>query len=300
MVNTKIVLFVKVCFALQIVLNNGGIPDFCEIGDFKCTESQIQKPKTTIAFLKTHKCASNSISNILLRYAFKQNLTVVLPDHGHDMMTNGKKTTGFSKNLIEDTTWFKAGLRPQILALHSFWDNFTAVEEVMKMSGENPILMTIFRDPVEVLISLWDYSNYETRAEMTLDKFFGENRHLSSKLSNKFQVLKRPLFNDFGAPFITSDESIERKITEIDNKFHLVMIVEEFDASMVLLKKVLNWNYEDLVSLKLNSRVSSKKSKISESTRTKIKMWLKDDYKLYNHFRAVLSIDLITCLCFEF
>ena len=245
------------------------------------------KPKTTVAFLKTHKCATDTIQNILFRYAYYHNLTVVLPDTGEDIGF-GKVIRGFSKNVIKDTTWFKAGLKPQILAVHTVWNNIDAVVEVMKLSDENPILFTILRDPVEVLISTWDYFGYSDGSDLTLDKFFGENKHLS-KLSPKFRWLKRVLFNDFGVPYDANEATIEAKIKEIDKKFHLVMIVEEFDESMVLLKNLLNWPFEDIVSMKLNARVSSKKSIISESTRVTAKKWLNDEYKLYDHFNAKLK-----------
>ena len=50
----------------------------------------ICKPKRKIGFLKTHKCASSSIQNVLMRFVIKNKLNVVLPGKtnlnffGHD------------------------------------------------------------------------------------------------------------------------------------------------------------------------------------------------------------------------
>ena len=44
------------------------------------------------------------------------------------------------------------------------------------------------------------------------------------------------------------------KIDEAQKKFGLVMIAEQFDESLVLMKDLLCWEFEDITSLKLNGR----------------------------------------------
>ena len=39
--------------------------------------------KTNIGFLKTHKCASSSVQNILMRFGLKNELNFVLPSAGN-------------------------------------------------------------------------------------------------------------------------------------------------------------------------------------------------------------------------
>lgn len=40
-------------------------------------------PQTHIIFMKTHKCASSSIQNILMRYAYENDLLLVMPGVGN-------------------------------------------------------------------------------------------------------------------------------------------------------------------------------------------------------------------------
>ena len=97
---------------------------------------QQNEPRTSVAFLKTHKCGSTTIQNILFRYAYKHNLTAVLPETGvyigYDT-GNNREYHGFSEKAVKDTTWYKGGLKPQILAVHSVWKNLSEVQSFMKI-----------------------------------------------------------------------------------------------------------------------------------------------------------------------
>lgn len=92
---------------------------------------------------------------------------------------------------------------------------------------------------------------------------------------------------DFGLEpeYFDNDTAIQSKIDEIESTFDLVLLTEEFDASMVLLKDLLCWDYADMTSLKLNAQKSSSKSKLSAMGREKLSSWMAADYKLYNHFQ---------------
>ena len=79
-----------------------------------------EEPRTKVAFLKTHKTASTTIQNILFRYAYKNNLTLVLPDSGNYFGANG-----LSLKSVEDTTWYRAKIQPDIFCIHSVWSKAT-------------------------------------------------------------------------------------------------------------------------------------------------------------------------------
>jgi hypothetical protein len=58
------------------------------------------------------------------------------------------------------------------------------------------------------------------------------------------------ILSDFGVPVgrLDSEAAARAKITDIENEFDLVMIMERFDESLVLLRRQLCWNFEDMVS----------------------------------------------------
>ena len=135
------------------------------------------------------------------------------------------------------------------------------------------------------------YQKYQK--SISIDDFFKLN--LNPKFiqvhHNEFS-LKHVLLHEFGLPLGATDEMVDKKIKEIDETFDLVMVVEHFDKSMVLLKNLLQWNFEDVSSLKLNTVPKNMKSKISNSTRTKMRKWFEADYKLYDHFKTKLERNL--------
>ena len=79
---------------------------------------------------------------------------------------------------------------------------------------------------------------------------------------------------------------LQNLISKIDQTFDLIMIVEDFNESMVLLKNGLSWNYEDLLSVKLNVHNEMTKSIISERAKNSLRKWLKESYIFYDYFKV--------------
>ena len=78
-------------------------------------------------------------------------------------------------------------------------------------------------------------------------------------------------------------------VTEIEETFELVMMVEHFEESIVFLKQLLCWEYDDLVYLKLNAHKKGEKSTLSPEAQEKLRKWLKPDQMLYDHFKALFE-----------
>ena len=94
---------------------------------------------------------------------------------------------------------------------------------------------------------------------------------------------------DLGLDQVEEEEMVKQKIDEVENKFNLVMIAEKFDESLVLMRDLLCWDFEDITSLKLNGRKENTKKALNETTREHLRKYLKSDYQLYNHFKAIFE-----------
>lgn len=80
-------------------------------------------------------------------------------------------------------------------------------------------------------------------------------------------------------------EVIKNFITSVEKDFDLVLIMEYFDESLILLKQHFCWSVEDVLYLKHNSRLQSlKKHHIPKQFRNKYLDWNKADVLLYKHF----------------
>ncbi|MGH0146335.1 UNVERIFIED_CONTAM: hypothetical protein FKN15_008074 [Acipenser sinensis] len=72
----------------------------------------------------------------------------------------------------------------------------------------------------------------------------------------------------------------------MDEIFSLVMISEYFDESLILLRRLLSWDLEDILYVKLNMRTPESKLKMSPDLPGKIRKWNSLDTKLYDYFNA--------------
>ena len=111
---------------------------------------------------------------------------------------------------------------------------------------------------------------------------------IENKLNKNLALLHNSILFDFGMnPEDYGNKTIlQNLISEIDQTFDLIMIVEDFNESMVLLKNGLYWNYEDLLSIKLNVHNEKTKSVISEGAKDSLRKWLKSSYIFYEYFKV--------------
>ena len=225
-----------------------------------------------------HSCLQKKVVNDWSHHS----LVVVLPESGHHLSSPG---TLFNSQTLEKTKWFQAGLQPNVFCLHNRWNG----PEVSKLyrNTTKPFYFSVLRDPVSLLISLWDYYGVTRKLGMKLERFA-----VRKIKPNRFRIydiyLKNTMLHDFG--FSPSDfgnlDVIHTKINEIEETFDLILFVEQFAESMVLLKHSLCWEYEDLASLKLNSHDTRTKTVLSLNAKKQLKIWLKDSYYFYDYFKV--------------
>ena len=80
------------------------------------------------------------------------------------------------------------------------------------------------------------------------------------------------------------DTYIATAISELDNYFDLVLLTDFFDESLILLKDMMCWGWEDIVYIKFKMRTEEAKSTITETLSERIKVWNKADVQMYDHF----------------
>ncbi|XP_065562283.1 galactosylceramide sulfotransferase-like isoform X1 [Artemia franciscana] len=93
----------------------------------------------------------------------------------------------------------------------------------------------------------------------------------------------------FLVPDFDNEDKVKKFTDEVEKNFDLVMVVEKFEESMVLLKHLLCWDYKDFVFFKLNARKEESKLKLSADQADKLRRWLKADNFLYTRLRKVFE-----------
>uniref|UniRef100_A0A8C2I445 Galactose-3-O-sulfotransferase 3 n=1 Tax=Cyprinus carpio TaxID=7962 RepID=A0A8C2I445_CYPCA len=96
-------------------------------------------------------------------------------------------------------------------------------------------------------------------------------------------ILREP-----GAMFESLFTYFNQYCLKMERVFSLVMISEYFDESLVLLRRLLSWDLDDVLYVSLNMRTPDSKSSLSTENTAKIRAWNAIDSVLYDHFNASL------------
>lgn len=86
-----------------------------------------------------------------------------------------------------------------------------------------------------------------------------------------------------------NDTSINERITALNQQFHLVLLVERLEESLVLLRHLLCRPVEHVATLVLNKHNTSKTFKLKMWQRLVLKNWLRADHMIYDYFRKLFD-----------
>uniref|UniRef100_A0A8C8R6H2 Galactose-3-O-sulfotransferase 2 n=1 Tax=Pelusios castaneus TaxID=367368 RepID=A0A8C8R6H2_9SAUR len=238
-------------------------------------------PQTNVMFLKTHKTASSTIMNILFRFSEKHNLTLALPaGQGYHLgypqrfmahFVEGFKTMGQSYNIMCNHMRFN-------------------LPEVQKLMPNTTTYFSILRNPISLMESSYAYNKHFTPAfkkSKDVNEFLASPwtyYNLSEHINNVHA--RNYMWFDFGYDnnAVDTEDYFQSVIAEIEQAFHLILLTDYFDESMVLLKNTLCWDLDDVVYFKLNSRSEDSIQEMTPESKEKVKEWCSLDWKLYQHF----------------
>lgn len=249
-------------------------------------------PHNRIAFLKTHKTGSSTLTNILNRYADLRELKVVLPKQ--QLYRFG--WPGYFHWSNVDLLRLN-GEPASILCNHARY-NRPAMDVVMHVDTK---YITILRDPVNQFESTFNYmelyrffnlTNYTNPMEVFLRnprEYLLNLRKTSKPFPESMNLVRNGMFFDLGlSPIIQDNEHrIRDAIKDIEKEFALVLIMEYFDESLVLLKREFCWDLDDVIYIKQNQRKpgnNPSKRGLSPQLKNRIRVWNRADVLLYEHF----------------
>ncbi|XP_022798750.1 galactosylceramide sulfotransferase-like isoform X1 [Stylophora pistillata] len=240
-------------------------------------------PVQHILFLKTHKTGSSTMANIFFRYGNSKNLTFVLspgtllgwPHKFH--ITHPLRL--FSK-------------APNILCSHA---RFNKEPMNWLFPKETSKYVTILRNPVDNFESVFNFAQLGKSLgfgdnldglERFLTKGIDFNRTHNGLMSH---LARNPMMFDLGLnyKFYQNLTAVQKYVRFLDKEFDLVMIMDYFDESLVLMKRLLCWELEDILYVKLNARLDKEIARnLSKTVQENIKRWNMADVLLFDHFNA--------------
>ena len=245
------------------------------------------QPISHIYYLKTHKTGSSTIGTMLLKYGIIRNRTIVLdPDLARRHWPAPLELNEVSSLVNKDSA--------KIFASHIRF-NKGAMNTIFPKPKAKYI--TILRHPESQFKSAWLYYNFTkltgvSSAEGSLNTFLrspGALEEIRRRLSQtnryaRYNHISNSNLFDMGLEQenLQNMALVKRYVGKMEEEFDLVMITDYFDESLILLKRLLCWKFEDIVYVKL--RVSEKKLEFQEEVKKNILTWNHADATLFHHF----------------
>ncbi|XP_063415934.1 galactose-3-O-sulfotransferase 2-like [Mytilus trossulus] len=219
-------------------------------------ENTCNKQRNVI-FVKVHKTGSTTAWGIFTRFVQANNLNMVLPKRDNGSMFNYLSSKYLK--LKETVLRLPKNMSYNILCNHAIYNK----QDFEKIMPNDTVRIGILRDPLSVFKSAFYHFSFN---KLVMRKFPNIKRSL---LLHEFIVKKvyqqyaigRSFTNgmsyDFGIPKSkTSNTSfVLEYIRELDKDFKLVIITELFDESLVLMRRYLCWDIQDILYQPVNKGI---------------------------------------------
>lgn len=158
--------------------------------------------------------------------------------------------------------------------------------------------VTIVRNPVKQFESVFNYMGigrifgFGNDPNESLKAFLKKGiEYKDIKKTSASRLARNPQSFDLGLDykFYQDAQAVKDYIEFLDKEFDLVMVSDYFDESAVLLKRLLCWEFEDVLYMKSNERLDKEKAAgFSDDVIENIKRWNKADMLLFDHFNQTL------------
>ncbi|XP_019636347.1 PREDICTED: galactosylceramide sulfotransferase-like [Branchiostoma belcheri] len=265
---------------------------------------QCTTERTRVAFPKLHKVAGDTIKGMLHRFGYERNLTFLLPKPFLSSCT-------YPWNLYPGTNYPPSKTKSfDILTYHTVYDS----KKFGEIMPKDTVYLAILREPFSHFKSVWHFYGLSSEfgimskgtegittflqdPERYDTKFYVENKSCRGKIQ-PVSLTRNPLSVDLGLPLelatiYRQNDSEKNKVADmfiqkIESEFPLVMIMEHFDESLVLFKRLMCWSHKDIIYKRRNSgKYLYKRDDVPEYLREVHKQWSHVDYALYEHFYKV-------------
>lgn len=283
------------------VHHNGDLQGLYKELDFRSSllERKVSAPKcskkTNVAFLKVHKAGSTTVMNIFIRFALRNDLNLVLPRRNNG---SGFNYLGYGKTIDRSNIIPLPGNETYNILCNHVVYNKEAFDSVMPSDSA---YVAIMREPRSHFISAASYYGFipvlkkvfpelkNSSAGILLDRFLREFSRRRNVSNHGLSYVNNRQSFDFGVPatMFRNKLVISTYIQKLDKEFPLVMIMEYFDESLVLMKRLLCWDLQEILYVPLNINKGKKKNPVQlpESSEKFLHYFDYADFQMYDYFQ---------------
>ncbi|KAM4809617.1 galactosylceramide sulfotransferase [Rhinophrynus dorsalis] len=243
-------------------------------------------PQHNLMFLKTHKTGSSTILNILFRYGQKNHLRFAFPRRRNDF----DYPDYFQRWQVEG---YHPGACFNVICNHMRYKH----SEARSLLPQDAVFVTVLRDPALLFESSFQYFARVvpltwklpgSGSEQKMEAFLQSPQSYYDSSGFNAHYLHNLLTFDLGYDneIDPGDSSVRQMLEELDRRFKLVMLLEYFDESLLLLRELMCWEIDDILYFKLNARKDSDGSRLSPQMYHLAQEWNALDTQIYQHFNA--------------
>ncbi|KAL8580519.1 hypothetical protein ACOMHN_054674 [Nucella lapillus] len=268
----------------------GRLPVDSGLGPLVPADSLMAKnPNTHIFFLNTHKAGGSIVRNMLLLFARRHSLTSLLPRPGIRFISldgknywdnkapgsEGRANDILSEYLVFNQTFVTSLMPPDTLYVGIVRDPFqqflAAFQKYSRVLPEEENYLRAIPGPIPVATYLRDPQKWE---HPDPSKSFTNNR----------------MSFDFGLDVDKwgDKRAIHRYLQYLEDTFHLVMVADRFDESLVLLRRQAQWSLRDILYIQISDFEMLTRYTFKETQKQAHRKFQYPDYALYWRFEAIL------------
>ena len=275
-----------------------------DVQGLKKFRGKVCREQRNFVFIKPMKCATQTMVQILRRFGYTRELNFVLPRRDNIYF-------GWPY-IMNDDDYRKSEEPFNILVDHAIYNK----PLMSKLMPNGTVYISILREPWSHVKSTFNYFNLGEIAKVdgedqfteyfeNIDMYepFYKSHEAAAKrycIPDGFSVTKNLLSHCLGMPlgFPKGHRNITKNINQVkayikylDDNFILIMLMEYFNESLVLLKRLMCWSFKDIVYHAENVRNYTNKNNEPESSRHLQKFhkyWSNADYMLYDYFNKTL------------
>ena len=233
-----------------------------------------------IGFLKVHKAGSTTMQNIFFRFGLKRNLTFAIPRKGN--------------YLVSSSLPVKKGGHYDILAVHTV--NGFNKGQFDQILPPDKVNIGIVREPLGRMISAAYY--YRDQHSISHLRSIPQGNFIPELVSHPekydkgaFSETRNSMGKDFGFDLNTHESAIDailQKLRFLEKEFRLVLVMERFEESLVLLKRYLGWQISDVLYIPSNTYVHAS-TNLTEEQMLKHRHTCFLDYAIYDFFSMIFE-----------
>jgi len=262
--------------------------------------------RTRFVYIKMIKCASSTLSDVFRRFGLQRKLSFVLPPKGRiyigwpyevddSFYRPSKSAAGFDilcDHAVYNRRTFSELMGPGTVYITSMREPYSQVKStinyynILNISG---VLMSVSDRFTEFMFNIEKYEAvYKSAGASSIRYCVPDGFSMTDNLMSFNMGFPTGGFRSTDEDLAYDSDLVRQWLYELDAEFSLVIIVEHFHESMILLRQLMCWNLMDVLFQAVNAKTYEYRK---EKSADLVKLYSKRsalDYHLYQHFNDSL------------